>query len=104
MQLVLPSWKLLRQSLQSARRKEEYVKYVFFQLFSAHPAYSLEYRELSTNYLWQAALVTYVTAGFPSLEETADILLGMEAGGAGTQPLWQFYSFTFLRLMTGRCN
>ena len=29
------------------------------------------------------ALVTYVTAGFPSTAETVDILLGMEAGGAG---------------------
>ena len=31
----------------------------------------------------RAALVTYVTAGFPTVEETVDILLGMEAGGAG---------------------
>jgi hypothetical protein len=29
------------------------------------------------------ALVTYVTAGFPQLEETPDILLAMQAGGAG---------------------
>jgi tryptophan synthase len=28
----------------------------------------------------RTALVTYVTAGYPSPEETADILLGMEAG------------------------
>ncbi|KAF4636824.1 hypothetical protein G7Y89_g1249 [Cudoniella acicularis] len=28
------------------------------------------------------ALVTYVTAGFPTPEETVDVLLGMEAGGA----------------------
>jgi hypothetical protein len=27
--------------------------------------------------------VTYVTAGYPTAEETVDILLGMEAGGAG---------------------
>jgi len=27
--------------------------------------------------------VTYVTAGFPTAAETVDILLGMEAGGAG---------------------
>jgi tryptophan synthase len=31
----------------------------------------------------QPALVTYFTAGFPTPEETVDILLGMEAGGAG---------------------
>ncbi|MCJ1484738.1 tryptophan synthetase [Schaereria dolodes] len=30
----------------------------------------------------RSALVTYVTAGFPTSEETVDILLGMEAGGA----------------------
>ncbi|KAI9791851.1 MAG: tryptophan synthetase [Peltula sp. TS41687] len=30
----------------------------------------------------RSALVTYVTAGFPSPEETIDIMLGMEAGGA----------------------
>ena len=29
------------------------------------------------------ALVTYVTAGYPSPEETVNVLLGMEAGGAG---------------------
>ena len=31
----------------------------------------------------RAALVTYVTAGYPTNEETVDIMLGMEAGGAG---------------------
>jgi len=31
----------------------------------------------------RSALVTYVTAGYPTPEETAEILLGMEAGGAG---------------------
>ena len=31
----------------------------------------------------RAALVTYVTAGYPTNEETVDILLSMEAGGAG---------------------
>lgn len=30
----------------------------------------------------RSALVTYVTAGYPTLEETPDIMLGMEAGGA----------------------
>ncbi|KAI9754624.1 MAG: tryptophan synthetase [Lichina confinis] len=30
----------------------------------------------------RAALVTYVTAGFPTLEETVDVMLGLEAGGA----------------------
>ena len=34
------------------------------------------------------ALVTYVTAGFPTTAETVDILLGMEAGGAGRPPVW----------------
>ena len=32
----------------------------------------------------RAALVTYVTAGYPTADETVDILLGMEAGGAGS--------------------
>jgi len=27
--------------------------------------------------------VTYVTAGFPIVEEAVDIILGLEAGGAG---------------------
>lgn len=27
--------------------------------------------------------MTYVTAGFPTPPETVDVLLGMEAGGAG---------------------
>lgn len=29
------------------------------------------------------ALVTYVTAGYPTPEETVNVLLGMEAGGSG---------------------
>jgi hypothetical protein len=29
--------------------------------------------------------VTFVTAGFPTVEETVDIILGLEAGGAGMQ-------------------
>lgn len=32
----------------------------------------------------RAALVAYVTAGYPTIEETVDILLGLENGGAGT--------------------
>ena len=32
----------------------------------------------------RAAFVTYVTAGYPRVEETVDIMLGMEAGGVGT--------------------
>lgn len=31
----------------------------------------------------RSALVTYVTAGYPTADETVDILLAMEAGGAG---------------------
>jgi hypothetical protein len=31
----------------------------------------------------QAALVTYVTAGFPTVAETPQVLLSMEKGGAG---------------------
>ena len=31
----------------------------------------------------RSALVTYVTAGYPSINETPDIMLSMQAGGAG---------------------
>ena len=31
----------------------------------------------------RSALVTYVTAGYPTLDETIEIMLGMENGGAG---------------------
>lgn len=31
----------------------------------------------------RSALVTYVTAGYPTAEDTVEIMLGMEAGGAG---------------------
>lgn len=31
----------------------------------------------------RAALVAYITAGYPTLEEAVDILLGLENGGAG---------------------
>lgn len=30
-------------------------------------------------------LVTFVTAGFPTPEETPDIMLGLQAGGTGAQ-------------------
>lgn len=37
----------------------------------------------------RSALVAYIAAGYPSAEETPDILLGMEAGGAGEyMSLW----------------
>ena len=32
------------------------------------------------------AFVAYVTAGYPTADETIDILLGLEAGGAGLFP------------------
>jgi tryptophan synthase len=31
----------------------------------------------------RAALVAYVTAGFPTIEESVDVLIGLENGGAG---------------------
>lgn len=31
----------------------------------------------------RSALVAYITAGYPLAEETPDIMLGMEEGGAG---------------------
>lgn len=31
----------------------------------------------------RAALVSYITAGYPTAEETVDILLSLENGGAG---------------------
>lgn len=36
----------------------------------------------------QSALVTYVTAGYPTAQETPDIMLSMEAGGAGMNSLF----------------
>lgn len=35
----------------------------------------------------RAALVAYITAGYPTVEETVDTLLGLENGGAG---MWTF--------------
>lgn len=31
----------------------------------------------------RSALVAYITAGYPTVEEAVDILLGLENGGAG---------------------
>lgn len=31
----------------------------------------------------RAALVAYITAGYPTVEEAVDIILGLENGGAG---------------------
>ena len=32
--------------------------------------------------------MTFVTAGFPTVEEAVDIILGLEAGGAGIQYMY----------------
>jgi tryptophan synthase len=32
----------------------------------------------------RAALVAYITAGYPTVDEAVDIILGLENGGAGT--------------------
>lgn len=50
----------------------------------------------------RAALVTYVTAGYPTADETVDILLGMEAGGAGEPLLYNaaFQLLTFLQTLS----
>lgn len=43
------------------------------------------------------AFVTYVTAGYPTAEETVAILLAMEAGGAGaSEPPIQQSKFKFV--------
>ena len=45
----------------------------------------------------RAALVAYISCGFPTVEETVDILLGLENGGAGAySPSWggQVFSST----------
>lgn len=34
----------------------------------------------------RAALITHLTAGYPSVDETPEIMLAMQAGGAGTYP------------------
>lgn len=31
----------------------------------------------------RSALVTYITAGYPTVHETVDIMLGLENGGSG---------------------
>lgn len=50
----------------------------------------------------RAALVTYVTAGYPTIEETVDVLLGLENGGAGASIAPSlFYNF-FPRAILGR--
>ena len=41
------------------------------------------------------ALVTYMTAGYPTAEETVDVLLGMEAGGAGKTDLEKYRAVAY---------
>lgn len=42
----------------------------------------------------RAALVTYVTAGFPTIRETPEIMLSMQAGGSGKSHNVKFHSDT----------
>jgi hypothetical protein len=63
--------------LHNARRKRGYV--FIWLYFSA-----AEVQELIIDH--KAAFVTYVTAGYPTEGETVDIMLSMQAGGAGSCP------------------
>lgn len=68
----LPPWRQLKAPSPSARKSREY---------------ELSWIEKSHVLIYiQSALITYVTAGYPTPEETPDIMLAMEAGGAGTMP------------------
>lgn len=56
--------------------------------WEAHPSKDTTMEKLKATFSQckkegRSALVTYVTAGYPTAEETPDIMLGMEAGGAG---------------------
>lgn len=51
----------------------------------------------------QSALVTYVTAGYPKPEDTADICLSMERGGAGTPHQASSVATVLARLLTQAC-
>lgn len=44
----------------------------------------LPLRRLANLLLIQSALVTYVTAGYPKPEDTPNIMMAMQKGGAGT--------------------
>lgn len=46
----------------------------------------------------RAALVAYITAGYPTIEETVDILLGLENGGAGMDDFYPADTPTFASL------
>lgn len=50
----------------------------------------------------RAALVSYITAGYPTVEETVDILLGLESGGAGTSPMVPWSRITGLVKYRGK--
>lgn len=70
--IQLPPWRQLKAPSPSARKSREY---------------ELSWIEQSHVLIYiQSALITYVTAGYPTPEETPDIMLAMEAGGAGTMP------------------
>jgi hypothetical protein len=61
---------------------------VFYVGFVLLPSFNLTMEHIRQTFAQcqrerRPALVTYVTAGFPRVEETRDILLGMQAGGAG---------------------
>ena len=44
----------------------------------------------------RAALVAYITAGFPTVEESIDAMLGLENGGAGMVSLSLSLSFAWI--------
>jgi hypothetical protein len=54
----------------------------------------------------RSALLAYVTAGYPTIQETPDIMLAMQAGGVGTCLIEQhrepLYRRRFTQRPTGR--
>jgi tryptophan synthase len=53
----------------------------------------------------RAALVAYVTAGYPTIEETVDILLALECGGTGVLiSLFSLSLTAFFVCFPGTCS
>src|SRR5437763_5928681 len=71
---TLLSWKLLRKPLRIVKAR---VGYVYSSLLE--PSHGLNDNLMAL----QTALVAYFTAGYPTPAEAVDIMLGLEAAGAG---------------------
>jgi hypothetical protein len=73
----------INQVFQRCREQSTFSFLCFFFFFKKKKSFiTVIFNLFFFLFLERPALITFVTAGYPEAEETVDILLGLESGGA----------------------